>query len=56
MALACYEIVELEAVFHCLLLVEEVESNAILSSLNYVVVKGRRVPAVPTFSLVGLFP
>lgn len=40
---------------HFLLLVEEVESDAILSSLNHIVVKGRRVPAVPAFSLVGLF-
>lgn len=38
-----------------LLLVEEVESDAVLPSLHHVIVEGRRVPAMPALSLIGLF-
>ena len=36
------------------LLVEEVETYAVLASLHHITVEGRRVPAMATFSLVGL--
>lgn len=38
------------------LLVEQVESDAVLPPLHHVVVEGGRVPAVAALSLIGLFP
>jgi len=37
-------------------LVEQVESDAVLPPLHHVVVEGGRVPAVVALSLIGLFP
>lgn len=39
-----------------LVLVEEVESDAVLPPLHHVVVEGRRVPAVAALSLIRLLP
>ena len=39
-----------------LLLVEEVESDAVLPPLHHVVVESGRVPAVAALPLVGLLP
>lgn len=39
----------------CLLLVEEVESDAVLPPLHHVVVEGGRVPAVAALPLISLF-
>lgn len=38
------------------LLVEEVESDAVLPPLHHIVVEGGRVPAVAALSLIGLLP
>lgn len=37
-------------------LVEKVESDAVLPPLNHIVVEGGRVPAVTALSLIGLLP
>lgn len=37
-----------------ILLVEEVETYAVLTSLHHIAVEGRRVPAMAAFSLIGL--